>query len=105
MSYGVVAGTCVAAVVLMGSIPAHAGALYNFISFDGPGNNGGGTTVNGIDNHGDVVGFSSNSAANPTLFSNFVRNQDGTFSMLNIAGDPLAMANGINDSHAVVGGE
>jgi probable HAF family extracellular repeat protein len=79
-------------------------ANYNFTSFDGPGNNGGGTTVNGINNNGDVVGFSSDNAANPTLLTNFIRNPDGTFNVLAIGGDPLAMANGINDSRTVVGG-
>ena len=85
------------------SIPANAGPIYNFISFDGPGNNGGGTTVNGIDNNGDVVGFSSDTLATPTLFTNFIRNANGTFTTLGIGGDPLAMANGINDSRTVAG--
>ncbi len=84
-------------------LPASAGP-FNFTSFDGPGNNGGGTTVNGINNAGDVVGFSSDNAATPTLFTNFIRNPDGTFSPLSIGGDPLAMANGINDARTVVGG-
>jgi hypothetical protein len=83
--------------------PANA-VVYNFTSFDGPGNNGGGTTVNGINNAGDVVGFSSDNASAPTLFTNFIRNPDGTFSVLSIGGDPLAMANGVNDSRSVVGG-
>jgi hypothetical protein len=79
-------------------------AVYNFTSFDGPGINSGGTTVNGINNNGDVVGFSSNNAASPTLLTNFIRNPNGTFNVLAIGGDPLAMANGINDSRTVVGG-
>ena len=85
------------------SIPAHAATVYNFTSFDGPGNNGGGTTVNGIDNNGDLVGFSSDNPATPTLFTNFIRNPNGTFNPLAIGGDPLAMANGINTSRTVVG--
>lgn len=85
------------------ALPASAGTIYNFTSFDGLGNNGGGTTVNGIDNNGDVVGFSSDNAATPTLLTNFVRNPSGTITVLSIGGDPLAMANGINDSGTVVG--
>ncbi len=94
-------GTAVLATVL--SLSANATPLYNFTSFDGPGNNGGGTTVNGINNAGDVVGFSSDNAANPTLLTNFIRNANGTFNTLNVGGDPLAMANGINDLRTVVG--
>ena len=62
------------------SLSANASPIYNFTSFAGPGNNGGGTTVDGINNAGDVVGFSSDNAANPTLFTNFIRNANGTFS-------------------------
>lgn len=83
--------------------PANAGSILSFTSFDGPGNNGGGSTVNGINNNGDVVGFSSDNAATPTLFTNFIRSTSGTFTTLNIGGDPLAMANGINSSNTVVG--
>lgn len=90
------------AVVL--TIPANANPIFSFTSFDGPGNNAGGTTVNGINNNGAVVGFSSDSAT-PTIFTNFIRNPDGTFSPLSIGGDPLAMANGINSSSTVVGGD
>ena len=96
--------TGTAALAAVFSLSANATPIYNFTSFDGPGNNGGGTTVNGINNAGDVVGFSSDNAVTPTLFTNFIRNPDGTFTMLAIGGDPLAMANGINDSRAVVGG-
>ena len=85
------------------SITARATAIYNFASFDGPGNHGGGTTVNGIDNNGDVVGFSSDNAATPTLFTNFIRSANGTLSAFPIGGDPLAMANGINMAGTVVG--
>lgn len=79
-------------------------ATYNFTSFDFPGNNGGGTTVNGINNHGDVVGFASDNAATPTLFTNAIRNPSGGFSVLSVGVDPLAMANGVNISGTVVGG-
>jgi hypothetical protein len=78
-------------------------STYNFTSFDGPGQNGGGTTVNGINNNGYIVGFSTNNAANPTLFTNFVLNPLDTLSELNINNDPLAMANGINNSNTIVG--
>jgi hypothetical protein len=91
------------AVVL--TIPANANPIFSFTSFDGPGNNAGGTTVNGINNNGAVVGFSSDDAATPTMFTNFIRNTDGTFSLPSIGGDPLAMANGINSSQTVVGGD
>ena len=83
---------------------AGATPVYNFTSFNGPGNNGGGTTVNGINNNGYVVGFSSDNPAAPTLFTNFIRNPNGSFTTLAIGGDPLAMANGINNSLTVVGG-
>jgi hypothetical protein len=86
------------------AVLADAGPIYNFTSFDGPGNNAGGTTVNGINNNGVAVGFSSDNAATPTLFTNFIRNSDGSFSVLSPGGDPLAMANGINDSLTVAGG-
>ncbi len=82
---------------------AKPAAIYNFTNFDGPGQNGGGTTVNAINSNGAVVGFSSDNAANPTLLTNFVRNANGTFTTLNINNDPLAMANGINDANTVVG--
>lgn len=103
MIRGTLLAAAIAAFALALSIPAHAGTIYNFTSFDGPGNNGGGTTVNGIDNNGDLVGFSSDNAAVPTLFTNFIRSANGTLSTLLIGGDPLAMANGINLSGAVVG--
>jgi hypothetical protein len=86
------------------AVTASAAPIYNFVSFDGPGNNGGGTTVNGINNNGEVVGFSSDNTATPTLFTNFIRATNGAFTLLPIGGDPLAMANGVNDSRAVVGG-
>ncbi|MGZ5546107.1 MAG: PEP-CTERM sorting domain-containing protein, partial [Limisphaerales bacterium] len=96
--------TGIAAVAAILSSSADASAIYAFTSFDGPGNNGGGTTVNGINNIGAVVGFSTDNAANPTLFTNFIRNPDGTFTVLSIVGDPLAKANGINNAGTVVGG-
>ena len=88
---------------LLALLSSSARAGYNFTSFDGPGQNGGGTTVNAINNNGAVVGFSSDNALTPTLFTNFVRNPDGTFTTLNVNNDPLANANGINDNNVVVG--
>jgi hypothetical protein len=81
-------GISAPAVVLSGT--ATAGTPYNFTSLDGPGNNGGGTTVNAINNNGDVVGFSSDNAAAPTLFTNSIRNPNGTVSPLPIGGDRLS---------------
>lgn len=95
-------GTAAVAAILASS--ANASAIYTFTSFDGPGNNGGGTTVNGINNNGAVVGFSTDNAATPTLRTNFIRNPDGSLTSVSIGGDPLAMANGINNAGTIVGG-
>lgn len=76
-------------------------AEYVFTVFDGPGDNGGGTTVNAINNNGAVVGFSTSGSG--TVLTNFIRNPNGSLPTLNIANDPMAMANGINDSNQVVG--
>jgi PEP-CTERM motif len=84
------------------TLAANATPVYNnFVTFNGPGDNAGGTTVNAVSNSGAIVGFSSN--ANMTVFTNFVRNPNGTFTPLNINGDPVANANGINTNGAVVG--
>ena len=82
---------------------ARPSTVYNFHSFDGPGQNGGGTTVNGINNNGAIVGFSSDNAINPTLLTNFVLAPNGTVAALNIGGNPLAMANALNNSNVIVG--
>jgi hypothetical protein len=97
--------TALAIIAFFAAIAAQANAssIFNFTSFDGPGNNGGGTTVNGINSNGYVVGFSSDNAATPTLLTNFTRNPSGTLTILNVNNDPLAMANGINNSNTVVG--
>ena len=76
---------------------AHAG--YTFASFDAPGLSFNVTTVNGINQNGDVVGFGGNF----TQFTNFVRSANGTLTTLNIGGDPLANANGINSLNQIVG--
>ena len=93
---------CLPILAALLSTPAWADSMQ-FTNFDGPGNNGGGTTVNAINNNGAVVGFSTNNASTPTLFTNFIRNPNGTFTTLNVNNDPLANANGINDNNVVVG--
>jgi hypothetical protein len=45
--------------------------VYNtFVTFGGPGDNGGGLTVSGVSSTGEIVGFNSN--ANMTVLTNFV---------------------------------
>ena len=90
-----------AAALVWAAGAAVAAPIYNFTTFDGAGDNGGGTTVNGISNTGAIVGFSTN--ANMTVLTNFVRNPNGTLSPQNINNDPLANANGINSSGSFVG--
>jgi hypothetical protein len=91
------------AILAVLTVPLASASSYNFTNFDGPGQNGGGTTVDGIANSGTIVGFSTNNADNPSLFTNFLVNPNGTFTTLNINNDPLAMANGINASGTFVG--
>jgi hypothetical protein len=83
------------------TLAANAASIYNFTTINGPGDNAGGTTVNGVSNAGSLVGFSTN--ANGTVLTNFVRSPDGTIATLNINNDPLANANGINQNGVVVG--
>ena len=84
------------------AINASADPMYpTFFTINGPGDNGGGTTVNGLSNSGAIVGFSTN--ANATVLTNFVMNLNGTVHALNINNDPLANANGINSNGVVVG--
>lgn len=91
------------ALTLAASGLACATPTYVFTNFDGPGQNAGGTTVNAINDHGAVVGFSSNNAANPFLLTNFIRAADGTTTFPSTGGAPLANANGINDANTVAG--
>src|SRR5713226_5146059 len=86
---------------LAASRPTLAQSSFQFTNFDGPGDHAGGTTVNGINNEGDEVGFSAN--ADASALTNFIRNGDGTFSILNV-GAATAMANAINSRKTVVGG-
>jgi uncharacterized membrane protein len=76
-----------------------AGGLL-FTNFDGPPDNTEGTTVNGINNLGQVAGFST--PANGA-FNHFIRNVDGSFTRLNFAGSAQAMANGLNVNEQVIG--
>jgi PEP-CTERM motif len=79
---------------------AWAGGVQ-FTNFDGPPDNTQGTTVNGINNLGQVVGFSTGANG---AFTNFIRNVNGSFTVLNFADSAEAMANGLNSSGQVVGG-
>jgi hypothetical protein len=69
---------------------------YQFATFDGP--TGAPTTVNGINNDGTVVGFTTSNMVN----ANFLRTSDGKITALDV-GDAAAMANAVNVSGAVVG--
>jgi probable HAF family extracellular repeat protein len=80
--------------------PAARAGNYVFTNFNGPGDFTNGTTVNGINNNGQVVGFSTGASGN---FTNFIRNTDGSFTTLSFNGSGAAMANGINGSDQVVG--
>jgi uncharacterized membrane protein len=77
-----------------------AGQLL-FTNFDGPPDHTQGTTVNGINNLGQAVGFSTGATG---AFTNFIRNVDGSFTILSFTGSSTAMANGLNSSDQVVGG-
>lgn len=85
-----------AAVALAVSV-SPAWAQYTFHSFDGP-NSSAGTTANGINNNGQIVGFSVDNLDNVT---NWWRNTNGTFNILNIPTG--SFANGINATPTVVG--
>jgi probable HAF family extracellular repeat protein len=79
--------------------PARAGFVYTNFNFpDSPG----GSTANGINNNGAVVGFGVNGAGADI---NYVRNPDGSFTALTTLNNTstTAMANGLNDSNQVVG--
>ena len=76
-----------------------AGGLL-FTNFDGPPDNTQGTTVNGINNLGQAIGFST--AANGA-FNNFIRNVDGSLTSVSFVGSAEAMANGLNANGQVVG--
>lgn len=78
---------------------AHAQLDVNalqFTTFDGP--SGSPTTVNGVSNHDDVVGFTTQSNVN----SNFAFSKSLQFTAIAIA-DPAASVNAINNSSVAVG--
>jgi len=79
--------------------PAQAGGYY-FLNFDGTGDHTNGTTANGINNNGAVVGFSTGATGSLT---NWIRNPDGTFTLLTPPLGTADMANGINNAKTVVG--
>ena len=95
----VTGGLLVLALAMAGPT-VRAGNLV-FTNFDGPPDNTQGTTVDGINNLGQAVGFST--AANGA-FNNFIRNVDGSFTLLSFADSAEAMANGLNVNGQVVGG-
>jgi len=94
-----VTGGLMALVMVIVAPNARAGGFL-FTNFDGPADNTNGTTVNGINNLGQAVGFST--AANGNL-NNFIRNVDGSFTPLSFNNSTQAMANGLNVSGQVVG--
>jgi hypothetical protein len=73
---------------------------YNFVNFDGAGDHAGGTTVNGINTNGLLVGFSTGGGGSLT---NWIRNRDGTFTLLTPPLGTADMANGLNIAKTVVG--
>jgi probable HAF family extracellular repeat protein len=94
--------TALVAVAVAALAASSARGDYVFTNFDGPGNNAGGTTANGINNLGQIVGFSSNTGG--TTLTNFIRNTDGSFTTLDTVNESsAAMANGINSTGSVVG--
>jgi hypothetical protein len=80
--------------------PAARAGNYVFTNFDGAGDHTNGTTANGINNSGAVVGFSTGATGNLT---NWIRNPDGTFTLLRPPLGTADMANGINMAKTVVG--
>jgi len=88
-----------ALMIMIAEPGVRAGGLV-FTNFDGPPDNTQGTTVNGINNLGQAIGFST--AANGA-FNNFIRNVDGSFTPLSFADSAEAMANGLNANGQVVG--
>jgi hypothetical protein len=86
---------------VVGTPSARGGNVIPFTNFDGPLDDTQGTTVDGINNEGQVVGFNTGAIGG---FANFIRNVDGSFTILNFANSSTAMANGLNSGDQVVGG-
>jgi hypothetical protein len=82
------------------SSSSSGGTSYKFTTVDAPGPAP--TTVNGINNLGEVVGFTSTAVDGGNVNANFLRKVDGTFKMLAV-GDPAGAANAANQSDEVVG--
>jgi hypothetical protein len=93
------AGIC-GGITIIGTVTGNG---YQFINFDGPTPNSGGTTINGISNNGTVVGFTTGANGNLTNFTGFPQASAAT--ILNINGSMTAMANGINSAGTVVGAD
>src|SRR5580693_8393635 len=70
---------------------------YGFTTFDGPA--GAPTTVNGINNDGVVVGFTTQNGQN----QNFLRSAAGAFTSLDVGDMAAGMANGVTGAGTVVG--
>ena len=83
--------------VALTASPAWASSSYVFTSFDGTGDASLGTTVDGINNNGDIVGFSMGANGN----MNWIRKANGTFTLLDLGF--TTFANGVNKSQLVVG--
>lgn len=92
------AGLMALAIVVVA--PCARAGSYIFTNFDGPPDFTQGTTVDGINNLGQAVGFSTGASG---AFTNFVRNVNGSFTTLSFSSSSTAMANGINSSDQVVG--
>ena len=86
--------------VALSASPTQAGWLFTNFSLGGP-QGAGGTTINGINNNGSVVGFGQDSTL--SIFTNFA-GPPGVPTLLNVNNSTTAMANGINSSNEVVGG-
>jgi hypothetical protein len=81
-----------------------ARAGYTFTNFDGPGDHANGTTINGISNNGNVVGFSTDAnGVNHNFFGNPLTTPPANFTLLNLNGATAGSANGINLTNQVVG--
>lgn len=85
--------------LLVGAASRTADAGYSFVTIDDPTGGVTSTTINGINNNGDVVGFGTIGATD----TNFVRTANGTFTVLGAVNSFSGMANGINSSGDVVG--
>jgi hypothetical protein len=84
---------------------AEPSGTFSFTTIDG--SSGAPTTIDGMNNQGTLVGFTTvttdgGSSDGGSTNTNFLRSASGTLSMLDL-GDPAGMANGVNKSDEVVG--